>query len=199
MEGQVIHFFGKNYLNGVPTRDDIVAENDEGLTAILEDALSKRQDIPFMAVDVEESTEFINGNACYILRLYGPLINGQKAVVSIMGIQVFFDILIPDEESTDAFEEKISGILSSAIKSYKIEYVKAYPFCGYHPEKKTYLCIFVSNTKQRKIAMKAIQKEKYVTASDDQFTYYRKVARECGILLSGWSMISKYVCESECS
>src|SRR6266542_6201105 len=44
--------------------------------------------------------------------------------------------------------------------------------------------------------MKAIQKKKYVTASDDQFTYYRKVARECGILLSGWSMISKYVCES---
>ena len=44
--------------------------------------------------------------------------------------------------------------------------------------------------------MKAIQKKKYITASDDQFTYYRKVARECGILLSGWSMISKYVCES---
>ena len=45
--------------------------------------------------------------------------------------------------------------------------------------------------------MKAIQKKKYITALDNQFTYYRKVARECEILLSGWSMISKYVCESE--
>ena len=44
--------------------------------------------------------------------------------------------------------------------------------------------------------MKAIQKKKYITASNDQFIYYHKVARECGILLSGWSMISKYVCES---
>ncbi|PKY46318.1 hypothetical protein RhiirA4_420551 [Rhizophagus irregularis] len=44
--------------------------------------------------------------------------------------------------------------------------------------------------------MKAtIQKKKYITVSDDQFTYYHKVTRECGILLFRWSMISKYVCE----
>ncbi len=142
------------------------------------------EDIPFMAIDIEESTEFINSKARYILRLYGPLINGQKAVVSIMGIQVFFDILIPDEKSIDVFEVKIRGILSSVIKSFEIEYIKAFPFCGYHTEKKPYLCIYAVNTKQKKIVMKAIQKKKYITASDDQFTYYRKVARECGILLS---------------
>ena len=45
--------------------------------------------------------------------------------------------------------------------------------------------------------MKAIQKKKYITVLDDQFTYYRKVARKCEILLSRWSMISKYMCESE--
>ena len=93
--GDVVRYDGEDCLIGIPTRNDIVAENDEGLTAILEDALSKRQDIPFMAVDVEESTKFINGQAWYVLRLYGPLINGQKAVVTISGIQVFFDILVP--------------------------------------------------------------------------------------------------------
>ncbi|CAG8615642.1 11662_t:CDS:2 [Cetraspora pellucida] len=31
--------------------------------------------------------------------------------------------------------------------------------------------------------------------SDDQFTYYRKMAREYGISLSGWSTISNYTCE----
>ncbi len=85
----------------------------------------------------------------------------------------------------------------NVIKSFEIEHIKAFPFRGYHIEKKSYLHIYAVNTKQRKIAIKAIQKKKYITASDDQFTYYRKVARECGILLSGWSMISKYVCESE--
>ncbi len=51
-------------------------KNDEGLTTILEDALSKQQDIPFITVNIEKSTKFINGNAHYVLCLYGPLING---------------------------------------------------------------------------------------------------------------------------
>ncbi|RIB22902.1 hypothetical protein C2G38_2033212 [Gigaspora rosea] len=172
MKGQVIRYSGENYLMGIPTRDDLVTENNEGLMAILEDALSKHQDILFMAIDVEESTEFTNGQAWYVLRLYGPLINGQKAVVSIMGIQVFFDILIPEDEFPNLFEKKIRAILSSKIKWLKIEHVKAYPFHGYHPDKKSYLRIYTTNTKQKKIAMKAIQKKKYITASDDQFTYY---------------------------
>ena len=128
-------------MNCIPSRDDIVAENDEGLTAILEDALSKQQDIPFMAIDIEEFTEFINGKARYVLCLYSPLINGQKAVVSIMGIRVFFDILIPDEESIDVFEVKIRGILSNVIKSFEIEHIKAFPFRGYHTEK-SHICTF---------------------------------------------------------
>src|SRR6266540_5643869 len=193
----MICYFGGDYLNCISSRDDIVTENDEGLIAILEDVLFKQQDIPFMTIDIKEFTEFINGKAHYVLRLYSPLINGQKAVVLIMGIRVFFDILILDEESIDVFEVKIRGILSNVIKSFEIEHIKAFPFHGYHTEKKSYLRIYAVNTKQRKIAMKAIQKKKYITASDDQFTYYHKVAYECGILLSGWSMISKYVCESE--
>ncbi|CAG8759098.1 13624_t:CDS:1, partial [Dentiscutata erythropus] len=142
MKRQVIRYSGKNYLMGIPTHDNLVTENNEGLTAILEDALSKHQDIPFMAIDVQESTEFTNGQAWYVLRLYGPFINGQKAVVSITGIQVFFNILVPDEESTDTFEAKIRGILSNAIKSFEIEHIKTFPFRGYHAEKKSYLRIY---------------------------------------------------------
>ena len=139
-----------------------------------------------MAIDIEKSTEFINSKAYYVLHLYGPLINGQKAVVSIMGIWVFFDILILDEESIDVFEAKIRGILLNVIKLFEIEYIKAFLFHNYHTEKKPYLHIYAVNTKQRKMAMKAVQKKKYVTASNDQFTYYHKVAREYGISLSGW-------------
>ncbi|RIB21396.1 hypothetical protein C2G38_2176725 [Gigaspora rosea] len=180
------------YLIGIPTHNDIVTEDDKGLTAILEDALSKRQDIPFMAVDVEESTEFINGQAWYILCLYGPLINGQKAVVSITGIQVFFNILVPEDLSSDLFKTKIRAILSGITKWFRVEHIKAYPFRGYYPDKKLYLRIYTTNTKQRKFAMKAIQEKKYITASDDQSTYYRKVAHEYGIQLSGWSTLRNY-------
>ena len=40
MEGQVVRYSGEKYLTAIPTRDDIDVENDEGLTAILDDALS---------------------------------------------------------------------------------------------------------------------------------------------------------------
>ncbi|CAI2189387.1 6379_t:CDS:2, partial [Funneliformis geosporum] len=42
----------------------------------------------------------------YILRLYGHLINGQKALVTLNDIQVFFDIHIPDGETPDECEEE---------------------------------------------------------------------------------------------
>ncbi|CAG8485971.1 1028_t:CDS:1 [Dentiscutata heterogama] len=116
MKGQVIRYSGENYLMGIPTHDDLVTENNEGIMTILEDALSKHQDIPFMAIDMEESTKFTNGQAWYVLRLYSPLINSQKAVVSITGIQVFFDILVPEDESPNLFKTKIRAILSGKIK-----------------------------------------------------------------------------------
>ncbi|CAI2197721.1 6420_t:CDS:1, partial [Funneliformis geosporum] len=82
------------------------AGNDEGLTSNLNDALSSCEKIPFMAIENEGSTERINRTYRYLLHLYGRLINGQKALVTLIDIQVFFDILIPDGEIPDECEEK---------------------------------------------------------------------------------------------
>src|SRR5436305_15351770 len=75
IEGQVIRYSGKKYLTAIPTRDDIDVKNDEGLTAILDDTLFSCQDIPFMATDNEGSSQKIKEKYCYILHLYGSLIN----------------------------------------------------------------------------------------------------------------------------
>ncbi|GES76982.1 DNA polymerase family B-domain-containing protein [Rhizophagus clarus] len=194
MEAQVIHYSGANYLNGIPTRDDIVAENDGGLTAILNNALSNYQEIPFMAVDFGGSSEKIGEKNRYILCLYGSLINGQKAVVTLIGIWVFFDIRVPEKESVDDFKIKIDEILCSTINAYKIEPIEAFPFRGYHTEKKLYLRVFTHGTEDRKKALQAIQDNDFETASDDIFSFHRKIARENGIAISGWSMMSKYCC-----
>jgi hypothetical protein len=165
-----------------------------GLTAILADALSGCQEIPFMAIDNEGSSEKINGKYCYVLRLYGTLINSQKAVVTLLGIWVFFNVLVPDGKSPDDCKTKIRGILSgSKMETLKIEHIKAFPFHSYHTEKKTYLRIYMSSTGKRKTAMKAIQNNNYETASDDLYSFHRKVARENGIQLSGWSILSNYI------
>ncbi|CAJ0841904.1 11944_t:CDS:2 [Entrophospora sp. SA101] len=188
---QLLRYFSGDYLTGLPTHNDIVAENDEGLTVILQETLSKRGDckcsidIPFMAVDFEGSSEKISEKNHYILRLYGSLINGQKAVVTLTGIQIFFDILIPDSESVDEFKIKIDEILCNTINIYKIEHIKAFPF----HEKKSYLRIFTLGTGDRKKALQAIQDKNYETASDDMYSFHCKIARENGIAISGWSMI----------
>ncbi|CAI2192158.1 10183_t:CDS:2, partial [Funneliformis geosporum] len=62
--------------------------------------------IPSMAIENEGSTERINKTYRYILRLYSCLINGQKALVILKEIRVFFDILVLDGETPDECEEK---------------------------------------------------------------------------------------------
>ena len=41
--------------------------------------------------------------------------------------------------------------------------------------------------------MTAIQDNNFETASDDMYSFHRKVARENGIQLSGWSTLSNYI------
>ena len=157
-----------------------------------------------MPTDIEESNEYIKGTPYYILRLYGPLINGQKAAITITGIKVFFDIRIPDNKDIYLFEVEIKNILANEkddkekavdLSKIKIEHIKAFPIRGYHTEKKPYLRIYTSGTGKRKTAMQAIQDNNYETASDDMYSFHRKVARENGIQLSGWSRINKYICK----
>ena len=97
-----------------------------------------------MPADVKKAKEYINQIPHYILRLYGYLINGQKAVVTITGIKVFFDIRIPDNVSIPKFWSKIKDILTTRkdkeggivnMSLFRKECIKAYPICGYHVEK----------------------------------------------------------------
>ncbi|RGB21943.1 DNA polymerase family B-domain-containing protein [Rhizophagus diaphanus] len=162
--GQVIHYSSKKFLTGIPTLDDIVAENDDlKLTAILENALSNCQEIPFMAIDSEGSIKKIEGKYYYVLRLYGSLINDQKAVVTLLGIQVFFDVCIPDGKSPVECKARI----------------------------------YTSGTGKRKTAMQAIQDNNYETASDDMYSFHRKVARENGIQLSDRTLILTWDIETQ--
>ncbi|CAI2197605.1 10000_t:CDS:2, partial [Funneliformis geosporum] len=130
------------------------AGNNKELTSNLNDALSSCEKIPFMAIENKGSTERINRTYRYVLRLYSRLINSQKALVTLTGIQVFFNIHVPDGESPDECEVRVRDIIFSAkVETQKIEYVKAFPFRGYHTEKKSYLRIYTSGTDKRKTAI----------------------------------------------
>ncbi|CAG8837594.1 26194_t:CDS:1, partial [Racocetra persica] len=108
----------------------------------------------------------------------------QKAVVTLTGIQIFFNILVSDKEIIDEFKIKIDTILSSIINTYKIEYIKAFSLRGYYTEKKLYLRIFILGSGDRKKALQAIQDNNFETASDNMFSFHRKIARKNGIVIS---------------
>ncbi|CAI2195258.1 8661_t:CDS:2, partial [Funneliformis geosporum] len=154
--------------------------------------------IPFMAIENEGSTERINETYRYVLRLYGHLINDQKALVTLKDIRVFFDILVSDEESPDECETKIRDILSGSVKSFSVEQIKAFPFCGYHTEKKSYLRIYTNGTGGRKTAIKAIQDNNFKTASDELYSFHHKQGKGTSPLcLHEFYVSIKYFCPLE--
>ena len=195
--GPALRYDGTGPLAGIPSHNEIVAEYDNGMTAILQQSLSGKQPIHFMPTEVSDDTKYINGVSTYILRVSGCLINGQKAVVNITGIRPFFDVKVPEEMPLSIFKTKLVRILSNILNStskFGIETISAYPLQGYHAEKKPYICVRTWNHYDRYNALKAVCAIGMCTASDDlncQY-YYRKVAREERLPLSSWATLSNY-------
>ncbi|RGB29534.1 hypothetical protein C1646_766508 [Rhizophagus diaphanus] len=201
--GQVIRYRSENYLMGIPTLDKLVVRNDGGSTSTLNEEIANYQGIPFMPVDIGEAKEYFNQIPHYILRLYGYLVNGQKAVIIITGIKLFFDIRVSSNTSIPKFWSKVKSILATEkdnerktvnMNLIQMECIKVYPIRGYHAEKKPYLRIITPNKDLRFTALDIILNYnskvdpecKIEIALDDTGTYYRKVAREYRIPLSGW-------------
>ncbi|RIA82407.1 hypothetical protein C1645_743796 [Glomus cerebriforme] len=142
-----------------------------------------------MPTAVSDEAEYINGVSTYILRITGCLINGQKAIMNVMGIKPFFDIVVPEEIPLSMFKTKLVKILSNILGStlkFGIETISAFPLQGYHTEKKLYIRVRTWNHWDQNKALKAVRKVGISTASDDlnPTYYYRKVAREERLPLS---------------
>ncbi|PKK48994.1 hypothetical protein RhiirC2_803496 [Rhizophagus irregularis] len=57
--GPFVYFNGASSLTGVLSRNDIVEEFDNGMTAILQQRLSDNQPIHFMSTAVSDEAEYI--------------------------------------------------------------------------------------------------------------------------------------------
>ena len=131
------------FLVSIPSCHEIVAEYDNGMTAILQQSLSSKQPIHFMPTEVSDDTsKYVNGVFSYILRITSTLINEQKAVVNITGIKPFFDVVVPEEIPLSMFKTKLVKILSNILNStskFEIKTISAYSLQGYYTEKKPYI------------------------------------------------------------
>ncbi|CAI2189738.1 15916_t:CDS:2 [Funneliformis geosporum] len=92
-----------------------MAEFDNKMTTILQQSLSSKQPIHFIPTAISDEAEYINGVFTYILHISGFLINERKAIVNIMGIKPFFDVVVPVEISLPTFKTRLVNILLQKI------------------------------------------------------------------------------------
>ena len=142
----------------------------------------------FMPNDIIDT---IGRDGKYVMIIYGILPDGTKTELTITDIRVFFDIMVPRDKTANAFNSLLTGILMMDAPDSIIESIEAYPLKGYNENKIPYKRIYNKNLENRKKAMDIVIAAGFQTASDDNKRYYyRKVARETGLLLSDWMIIS---------
>jgi DNA polymerase elongation subunit (family B) len=197
--GVVLRYSGGDELEGIPARGDFTGK----ASAFVAKAVASGGLVLFMPCDVEEAHEFSRGGvATYVLRIYGALTDGSKAVVIVTGIEVFFDVAVPAEATASparlaAFDTRLRTILAEVdAGGASTATIEAYPARGYHTAPRTYKRVTTTSTQLRKKAIEAIRTAGLETASDDRTCYYRKAAREKGLPLSDWVQLTSYEYEA---
>lgn len=165
----------------VPRRAHVLDKKDVARTKATIDGKSS---LLFLANDVEQS---ISKNK-YELLLHGITPCGSKTTVIINGILPYIDVGISDTN-----QKSIQAKLHTQnIEFVKVERLEGQDFMHYRHEKKEYLRIYFETLKNRLACIDMFKDCGIKTFSNDRSTYYRVVAREYEINLSGWNQLNGY-------
>jgi len=186
INGQIINYNGTDDIIDIPTRENII--KNDNITDVVNGYIKNRKPLFFMPIDINE-----DNYSNYILKIFGILINGSKVEINITGIDIFFDIKVPNNIPSDRIQNDINLVLSDLGLSYYIKDVYAFPLHGFHTEKSLFKRIFTTNSFNRLKLMKEIREQLNLEMySNDTNYYYRKAARENKLSLSDWVSIENY-------
>ena len=185
-----------NVLEGLPTREKIAFNARPELFKQIREDIAAGKSFYFMPTDVEEATEYSKGNANYVLHMFGCLISGDKAQITITGVKPSFDIMVPDGKNPEEIEKHICSILEGKETSWEsIKNVYGKPLVGYREEKVLFKRVSFHNTWARGKAMERIARTdllKMHMYSNDKMGYSRKLSRENGLSFASWAVIQNY-------
>lgn len=189
--GKIIYYNGEDDIINLPSRDSL-CKNDFNITNHINESIENSQDLYFMPINVSESDTFNK----YILKIYGILMNGIKVEVIIDDIEVFFDIIIPNNKTVDYVYQEINNIIiSNDLQSncYHKKEIEAFPLYGFLTQKKKFIRIFSNTKSNRSKLIKFISLcTEFETYSNDINNYYRKASRENKLSLSNWVILKNY-------
>src|SRR6266480_4518531 len=150
--------------------------NDPELNKYIDNEIKYNHPLHFHPIDVKD-TSYPN----YQLQISGILLDGQKVIINLQDIKVYFDILIENQDDIEDIEQYSS----------KSEEIEAYPIKGFHSEKKKFIRLYFDNHHERKKMLEDASKY-YKTFSNDTSNHYRKVLREYKLDLNNWNIIENY-------
>jgi DNA polymerase elongation subunit (family B) len=181
-----------NY-NADNTNDDNIVNNADNIvnnTAnIVNDNIVNDNIVYFMPNDIIDKPK----DGKYVILIYGFLLDGTKAELTINGIIPFFDVMVPNYIDNNSFTSLLTNTLMSEVSDSIIEDIWAYPIRGFNKNKVLFKRIYNKTLQTRKKAMTLILAAGWETASDDKNNYHRKVARENNLLLSDWMELRNVV------
>lgn len=160
--------------------------------------IKRKRDIPVLFNDVNESVLFMD----YELIIHGITPCGSKTTIIIEGVFPSVDIEYDDNKSKEENTKKIQSLLTDAsllrklknkapeVKSMKL--VSGKKLIGFSENDSTFIRLYFKNLYHRNEFIKNITRKGIETYNNDTSSYYRVVARQYKLALSGWNIISKY-------
>jgi DNA polymerase elongation subunit (family B) len=197
----------KAFIQNLPNRREFI---DMGERKVIADAIGKREPVKFLPNDIVELAQRENNRLTQKLVLFGVLSNGLKACAVIGNMDLYFDVLVP----MDVTPERFIGILHSHLSeaglypvTKRTEVLEFFPAKLYHEYKKKYVRLYFTTLAQRRKSINHLWEQPidYIpdktsnvvsinveTANDDLSCLWRFYARNNGIPLCDWCVISNY-------
>lgn len=171
---------------------------DKEETIYTKNMIKRNRDIPILFNDVNESPIF----ADYKLVIYGIAPCGSKATIIVENVFPSVDIEYLEELSKQENTQRVQKLLSDSelIKKLKnkapdvkgIKLVEGKKLIGFSENNSQFIRIFFKNLYHRKEFILNITKKNVQTYNNDISSYYRVVARQYKLALSGWTVLSNY-------
>lgn len=186
--GIIIHYNGEEDIPDLSTRNDIIEQENAKSIQLIRNHIKSNKKMFFLPSDINE-----NCNKPYVLRLFGTLVNGEKAEVNITGIDVFFDVLVPHNIAPECIHRDLLILLPNEIY-HRIEDIRAQQLYGFRDTPQHFKRIYTRTTSDRKVLLDIVKRDmKLETFSNDTSHYYRKAAREYKLALCKWVTLENYI------
>ncbi len=160
--------------------------------------IKRNRNIPVLFNDVNESVMFME----YELVIHGITPCGSKTTVIIEGVYPSVDIEYIETMSKEVNSKRIRDLLTDKallkklknkapeVKSMKM--VSGKKLIGFSENETQFIRLSFKNLYHRNEFIKNITRKGIETYNNDTSSYYRVVARQFKLALSGWNVISKY-------